>query len=406
MKRELLAVDVAARIVLDGVSALEPELVPLEESGGRHTVVDVKSQVDLPGFDNSVMDGYALIAADTSKATADSPVELDLVGESRAGNPFAGELVTGQACGISTGAMIPEGADAVLQKEMVKVIGERIRIADRVEAGRDIRRRGEVTRAGETVLPASSRIGPVEIGAMAATGTSEVSCHRWPRVSLLTSGDELVEPGQRLGPGQIWNSNQFALTELIRSAPAELVSTEVVPDGLDATVAALDRALSADLTVISGGVSVGRHDHVRPALAKLGVEQDFWGLALKPGRPTWFGRRGDSRVIGVPGNPVSALVVFRMLAMPLLQILAGGPEPGPRPVFRLASPVERLRSRMWAVPCHPAGGGQPDTLEPMPQLGSHDFLSLIGATHLALVEAGTGRVEAGDPVETVSMSAG
>ena len=401
--REALDVGTASEIVLSAVRPLEPEAVSLAEARGRFTAEPSISPVDLPGFDNSVMDGYAVRADDTATAGRGSPVSLEVVGESRAGTPYQGAVQPGQAIAISTGALIPNGADAILQKEIVETDGSHVSVTSSVEAGQDIRRQGEVARAGDEILPAGAELGPVELGALASIGADPVSSPRRPVVSLLTSGDELVDPGIPLGPGQIWNSNRFAITGMINGSGAVLLPPQNMKDDRAATVAALDRALGADLTVVCGGVSVGDHDHVRPALAELGVEQLFWGLALKPGRPTWFGRRGDSRVLGLPGNPVSALVVFRLFALPLLKMLSGGATPAPRITGRLAAPVERAEGRLRAVPCRPAEGGDPDVLAPMPQLGSHDFLSLIGATRLALIEEGPGRAEAGDVVEALPL---
>ena len=404
-KRTLLDVNTALELVLDGVKALEPEMVSLPEAGGRFTAHAVVSLVDQPGFDNSAMDGYAAIASDTEAANNEHPLTLDLVGESRAGLPFAGLLESGQTVAVSTGAVVPSGADAVLQKEIVDVLADsgQIRVSSRVEAGRDIRWQGAVTKAGNEVLAAGVEIGAVELGVLASAGQNPVSCHGTASVSLLTSGDELVEPGSPLEPGQIWNSNRFVVAEMVHEAGAGLASSATMADDRDATVEALRHALQSDLTVVCGGVSVGDHDHVRPALAELGIEQLFWGLALKPGRPTWFGRSGKSYVLGLPGNPVSALVVFRLLGLPLLRKLAGAPEPLPRKTARLAASVERHPGRLRAVPCHIAGEDRPDELMPMEQLGSHDFLSMVGATKLALIKPGSGNAEAGDVVETVSM---
>ena len=405
-KRQLLDIDAASGIVLSGVGALEPEPTALSEAGGKFTAEPAISPVDIPGFDNSIMDGFAVRAADTADASPDRPLGLEIAGESRAGTPFGGGLGSGQAIRISTGAPVPEGADAVLQKEIVTTEGSRLNVSARVEAGHDIRRRGEITTAGREILPAGTALGAVGLGTLASVGIDSISCHRTPCVSLLTSGDELVEPGGTLGPGQIWDSNRYSVSALVDEAGATLVSFGNVKDDRQATVDALERALESDLTVICGGVSVGDHDHVRPALAELGVEQKFWGLALKPGRPTWFGQRGESRVLGLPGNPVSAFVVFRLLAMPLLRMLAGGGPPGERVTAMLAGPVDRLGGRLRAVPCHPARTGDPGELVPMPQLGSHDFLSLVGATHLALIPPGSGRAEKGDVVETLPLGEG
>ncbi|MBK5232404.1 MAG: molybdopterin molybdotransferase MoeA [Thermoleophilia bacterium] len=401
----LLEVDSARSRMLAGVLPLESEPVDLHDAPGRVTAGAVAAEVDFPGFDNSAMDGFAVRAGDVGSATADAPVELAVVGESRAGLPWTGCLGSGEATGISTGAMVPEGADAIVRVEDVAAAAGGISVSQGVEPGHDIRRRAEVARAGDEVIERGRRLGPVELGVLATAGCGLVSCHRRPRVALLTSGDELVEPGAELGPGQIWNSNSPVISAMIREAGGEVVCTESVPDRRGATIEALERALDSDITVICGGVSVGKHDHVKPALAELGIEQRFWGIALKPGRPAWYGTRGDSRVLGLPGNPVSALVVFRLLAFPLLRVLSGEAGEPARITGRLAAPVGRLSGRMRAVPClitadHPDGD-----LLPLPQLGSHDFLSLRGAQRFALVPAGSGQAAAGDVVETVPLGA-
>lgn len=398
----LLDVAVAMKKVLAGALPLDAETVPLGEAGGRFTAVPYESPVDLPGFDNSAMDGFALISADTADGTRSSPPELRIVGESRAGSPWSGTLERGQALRISTGAAVPAGADAVLRKEDATLDGETLRVDSATEPGRNIRCRGEVMVAGTEVLGSGTGLGPVELGILATIGRGEVTCHRRPQVALLTTGDELVEPGGSLAPGQIFNSNSVVVASLIEGAGAELDTVECVPDDRTAMVDALGRSLAADLTVICGGVSVGEHDQVKPALSELGVDQDFWGLALKPGRPAWSGRRGDSRVLGLPGNPVSVLVVFNLLGVPLLRTLGGGPLPEPA-FARLSAPVSRLSDRVHMIPCHLEGAGAERVLTPLPQRGSHDFQALGDADCLAAVPAGTGRAEAGEVLETLAL---
>ena len=389
----------AKEMVLAGVDPLPAKEVPLDDAEGRFTAVAYVNRVDLPGFDNSAMDGFALASAETPSARAGGPVRLRITGESRAGLPYPGVLRAGEAVGISTGAVVPEGADAVLRREDAVVDGENLFVSSPVESGRDIRRQGEVMRSGEELLPAGTAVGPVETGILATTGVGVVRCHRRPRLTLLTSGDELIEPGEPLAAGQIWNSNSVVVSSLARRSGAEVDAAASVGDDRQATVDALDRCLEADLTVVCGGVSVGDHDHVKPALAELGVEEVFWGLALKPGRPAWFGRRGGSRVLGLPGNPVSAFVVFQLLADPLIRRLAGAP-PAAAVRATLAEPVDRLEDRDRAVPCRFGPGHE---LIPLPQRGSHDFISLRGADCLAMVASGTGRAEPGEQLEILAL---
>ena len=238
----------------------------------------------------------------------------------------------GEAFRISTGAMVPAGADAVVRVEDTIEREGRVGIGVAVSAGKDIRRAGDDIAAGRRVLEPGTLIGPAELGAAATVGATELVCRRRPVVACLATGDELVEPGRPLGPGQIHNSNSFSIPAQARLEGAEIASVEIVRDDYGATVAAIRSALQADLVVITGGVSVGPHDHVKPALAELGVEQVFWGVALRPGKPTWFGVAGDGTpVFGLPGNPVSAMVTFHLFARPALARL-GGREPVERRV--------------------------------------------------------------------------
>lgn len=397
-----LSLEAAREQVLVGAEPLAVETVALGDAQGRFVAVPYESPLDLPAFDNSAMDGFALRSVDLTTANPDEPIELRIAGESRAGHPWVGSLGAGEAVGISTGAAVPTGADAVLRREDADRDGERLMVGLAVREGHDIRRQGEVIRAGAMVLGPGTGLGPVELGVLATIGRDEVRCHRRPRVSLLTSGDELVAPGAPLVPGQIWNSNSTVVAALADQAGADLASVYHVADDRSATVRALDRCMDAELTVICGGVSVGEHDHVKAALAELEVEREFWGLALKPGRPAWFGRRGASRVLGLPGNPVSALVVFRLLAFPLIRALAGG---NPlRPVLaRLTAPVDPLANRAQAIPCRLDPDSAERCLHPLPQIGSHDFLSLSDADCLALVPAGTDQIAAGEQLEMVGL---
>lgn len=400
-----LAVNDARERMLAEAVPLEPEEIPLDDALGRVTAEPVTARADFPGFDNSAMDGFAVRAGDLCDASPTEPVDLTVEGESRAGSPWPGILGPGQAIGISTGAMVPEGADAILRVEDVGVSAGGIAARQELPAGHDIRRRAEAARSGELLIERGTRLGPVELGMLAIAGYDHVSCYRRPRVALLTSGDELVEPGTLLGPGQIWNSNSRVISALTQGAGGDVVRTESVSDRRNSTAEALKRAFDSDIVIVCGGVSVGEHDHVRPALAALGVEQRFWGLALKPGRPVWYGTRGETRVLGLPGNPVSTLVAFQLLADPMIRALGGEREGTVRPTGRLAEPIERLPARLQAVPCavtvdHPDGN-----LLPLPQLGSYDFLSLRSARWFALIPPGTGRVEAGEVVETMPLGA-
>jgi molybdopterin molybdotransferase len=256
-------------------------------------------------------------------------------------------------------------------------------------------------RVGTVVVPRGVRLGPGDLAAVVGAGRGEVSCARRPRVAVLVTGDELVPAGAPLRAGQIHNSNGVALRALAEREGAVVVADGLVPDDRAATERALRDALDggADVVLISGGVSVGPHDHVKPALETLGVQERFWRVALKPGKPAWFGTRGPTLVFGLPGNPVSAFVCFVLLARPALRALQGV-EPRPRERAALAEPVRRARDRAQAVRVALASG--PDgtvAARPTGPQGSHMLSSLLRADALALIPAGEGELAAGEPVE-------
>ncbi len=403
---ELIEVEQARGIVLERAAPLGVERVPLREALDRVLGEDVGSAEAVPAFDNSAMDGFAVRAVDTRGATPGEPVSLRLVGESRAGRPAAAGVEAGEAILISTGATIPAGADAVVRVEDTRREGGRVLTQGEVEPGRDVRRAGEDIEPGETVLARGTRLGPSELGVLASVARPFVACHRRPRVCVLTSGDELLAPGEEMRPGGVRNSNAYSVPALAEWAGAEAVVAGSAPDDLEATRAAIAPALDADVVVLCGGVSVGEHDHVKQALADLGVEESFWGVAVKPGKPTWFGTRGDTLVFGLPGNPVSAMVTFVLLVRPALALLSGGRPQSLRTTARLARDYDKRPGRTHAVRCrlelredgwhaHPAG-----------RQGSHVLTSMLGADCLALLPTASGPLPAGERVEVELLGRG
>jgi molybdopterin molybdotransferase len=396
MPADLIDLETARARVLAAVRgpvAAEPVVLP--RALGRVLAADVVAADDVPGFDNSAMDGYAVRAADTAEA----PVVLPVAGESRAGHPADAPLPAAAAMAISTGALVPDGADAVVRVEDTTPDGDAVEVRVAVEAGRDIRRAGEDVDAGSTVLRAGARLGSAELGVLASVGVAEASCTRRPRVAVLTTGDELVGPGEPRGPGDVRDTNGVSLAALAVGAGAEVASVARVADEPEATVAALSHALRADVAVACGGVSVGTHDHVKPALAELGVESAFWGVALRPGKPTWFGTRGDTLVFGLPGNPVSAMVTFHLFVRPALLALAGAGQPRDVVQATMDEPYAKSPGRAHVVRCAVEARDDGWHVHPTGPQGSHVLTSMLGAGALALLPADRGDVAAGERVE-------
>jgi molybdopterin molybdotransferase len=386
---ELLTIDEARALVLATVTALDSAERPVAEALGRVLAEDVTAERDVPSFANSAMDGFAIRSGPARR-------ELRIVGESRAGTPSEVPVGDGEAVRISTGAAVPDGADAILPVEEAEDRGDVVVPVVDVAPGQAVREPGEDLRAGEVVLRAGSVLGPAELGVAVEAGRATLRVARVPRVAVIATGDELVAPGEPLRHGQLHNSNAITLAALAAGSGAEVVSTGGVRDDAEATRAAIERALEdADVLLLTGGVSVGPHDHVKPALSALGVEEVFWRVAMRPGKPLWFGRRGAQLVFGLPGNPVSAMVTFLLFARPALRAMQGAPGAPLRRRAVLGTPVARQRTRDEAVRVRIHDGR---VLPTGPQ-GSHQLHSMLGAEALAIVPRGEGEMPAGAEVE-------
>jgi molybdopterin molybdotransferase len=389
----------ALELVLARVRPLELETVPLADALGRVLGEPVASADDIPPFDSSAMDGFAVRAADTRGARADAPVELRLAGESRAGVPAERGPDRGEAVRISTGAVLPAGADAVVRVEDTAERDGVVSIRAEVAPGKEVRRAAEDVSGGEQVLAAGQVLGAAELAVAASVGAGEVRCHRRPRVSIVVTGDELVEPGRPLAAGQIRNTNGIAVEVQAREAGAELASRTTVGDDYRATLEALESTLDADVAVTTGGVSVGPHDHVKPALAELGVEEVFWSVALRPGKPTWFGARGRTLVFGLPGNPVSAMVTFHLFVRPALMALQGAKTRSRRAQAVFDTDYAKHPGRAHVVRCRLEARDDGWHVRPTKEQSSHVLTSMLNAEALAYVEVERGDVKAGERVE-------
>ena len=397
---ELTEIAEARRLVLERAKPLGAEPVPLAEVRGRVLAEEVLATEAVPGFDNSAMDGYAIRTADAEGVAAAGPVRLRLAGESRAGHPSPAALGTGEAISISTGAMIPAGADAVVRVEDTERRGGEVEVRTQVPLGKNIRRAGEDIEAGVPVLGPGRLVGAAEIGVIASAPRAEVVCARVPRVRVVATGDELIGPSEPMRPGAVRDSNAHSVPALALDAGAEVAGIEHSGDDPDATSEALRRAMEADVAVVCGGVSVGEHDHVRPALAELGAEQVFWGLSLRPGKPTWFGvAPGGGLVFGLPGNPVSAMVTFILFARPALLAMQGLDPEAARATAVLESGYAKEPGRAHAVRCTLDAGPGGLTARTTGAQGSHVLTSMLGADALAMIPTESDGVAAGDPVE-------
>lgn len=385
----LPSIDEARAALLAAVRPLAPVNLNVADALGLILAEDVTAAHDVPAFSNSAMDGFA-----TRDGRAGQ--RLAIIGESRAGTPFDGTVGDGQAVRISTGAALPDGADGVLPIERVEVDGDTVVLGDDVPAGRNVRSAGDDLRGGSRVLTKGTRIGPAELGVAIGAGRMHLLVAPRPRLAVITTGDELVPPGTPLSPGQIHDSNGPTLSALAARAGAEVVGHGHAVDDPEATRAVITEALdAADVLVLAGGVSVGPHDHVKPALDALGVREILWRVALKPGKPTWLGERDGKLVLGLPGNPVSAYVTFLLFARPALNALQGADASVPRTTATLATAIPRNPERDEMVRVHRNDDG---TVAPTGPQGSHVLSSLLGADALAIVPRGEGELAAGATV--------
>jgi molybdopterin molybdotransferase len=325
----MISVAEARARILAGLRPTAAEIIPLMEGAGRVTAAAVLARLANPPGDVSAMDGYAVRAAD---ATAGA--RLAVTGAAPAGHPFGGRVGPGEAVRLFTGSLVPEGADSILIQENATRAEDAITVTEQPGMGRHIRRMAQDFDIGETLIPAGQRLHPRAIGLAAAGGHAWLSVHRRPRIVILSTGDEIALPGDPLPPGGVVSSNGPALAALVRVAGGEPVLLPTARDERAAIAAAADAARGADMLVTTGGASVGDHDLVQSALAERGMVLDFWRIAMRPGKPLMHGRLGDVPMLGLPGNPVSALVCAILFLLPAMARLSGLPGDPP-----LAEPV-------------------------------------------------------------------
>jgi molybdopterin molybdotransferase len=394
---DLLSIEEALSRILGHAGRLPSEPVPLVEAAGRVLAEPAVSRVDLPPFPSSAMDGFAVRAGDT-------PASLPVAFRVAAGAPSAERLPDGAAASIATGGAVPEGADAVVPIENVVELDGKIEVTDAAAQGAHIRPRGGDVEEGQVVVDAGSRLGAAQIGALGAAGVATVVCSTRPRVAVLATGSELRAPGEPLGAGQIFESNRAMVAAVLTSAGAVVEPLPVVSDDADLHREALARGLEADVLVTTGGVSVGLHDLVRTIARELGVEEVFWGVAVKPGKPLSFGVRGTTLVFGLPGNPVSALVGALLFVRPALLALQGLADPRLQlEVGRLASSLRRNGRRDEFVRARRRLADDGIVLEPVAGQESHMIVRAATADALVQVPRGSGELAPGAAVRYLAL---
>ena len=399
---DLISIAEAQRLVLERTKPLDAERVPIERASGRVLAEPATAIVDLPPFPSSAMDGYALRSSDTAKV----PVTLPVVERIAAGRPASRALGAGEAMAIATGGVVPEGADAVIQLENVEETETGLVVSEPVPAGANIRGRGGDVQAGGGVLEAGARLGAAQVAALAAAGITEVRCTKRPRVGILVTGTELRQPGEQLREGEIYESNGLLLATALGGAGAVPAQLGIVADDPEEYRRTMERALLGfDMLVTSGGASVGPHDLVRDVQRELRVEEVFWGVAVKPGKPVAFGVRRDHLVFNLPGNPVSVLVTFELFVRPAVNALLGAPDP--LPAFQqgtLAAAVRRNPHRDELLRAVVKKDNEAVALDPLSGQDSHMIVRAGQATALVLVEAGEGEVGIGETVSFLSLA--
>ena len=397
----MLSLEDALQKLLASVQPINgAQRMPLAAAVERILANDVVAPNPLPLFDNSAMDGWAVRSADVAKASKDFPVTLESIASVPAGSFFGGEIAQGQCARIFTGSSLPRGSDAVVMQEDSRADLPRVQIFDAVKPWENIRFRGEDVKQGAVIASVGSRLNPQTAALLSACGVAEVAVSRRPRVAILATGNELKPPGDILQAGEIFESNRLLISSLARQIGVEAIENKIVPDDLAATTQAIRNAATADAIVTCGGVSVGEYDFVKAAVSELGGSIDFWQVAIKPGKPFAHATVLGKPLFGLPGNPVSALVIFWLLVRPTLLRMAGAAEVSPpASVGILAEEVSNRGDRRHFVRVNIDANGNVRLSGPQ---ASHRLGSLAAANALLDVPAETA-FEAGRRVELILL---
>jgi molybdopterin molybdotransferase len=402
----MISPQVALKTVLKHCPAVGVNTVAIGDVLGHVLAENFKTTEPSPRFDNTAMDGYAIRAADTTKASATNPVLIPVTQSVYAGEIAKQRVGPGEACRIMTGAPIPSGADTVAIKEEVRLQGEQVLLDHPVPKGMHIRRRGEEVRSGAVVLRKGVVVDAGVIACIASLGRARVLVFRKPAVSVIATGDETIEPGRRLRPGQIYDSNSHLLTAALKQMGIKPVRVRHVGDHPTALRNAVGAALRAgDVVIVTGGISVGDRDYLRDVLARERVKEHFWRVKQKPGKPIYFGQRGRRVVFGLPGNPASVFTCFYVYVYGALRKMAGHPGDGlPVRHLPLADGVESDPVRWRFLKAKTIDGPGP-TAKPLLKQASHMISTLVDTDRLIVVPPGIGKIAAGKVVTTWTLPA-
>ena len=389
----------ARDLVFQNVKPLGKCTLPLTESQGLALSDDILAPHGIPSFDNSGVDGYAVQAKDLAEASLVNPVLLENLGYIAAGDLGIGKIHSGQCMQIATGSSLPKGANSVVMKEDIKIEGSKIRFTRLIQEKENVRYRGEDIPEGDRIIPAGTVIGPAQIATLATFGFSQVPVYRVPKVSIVSTGSELIDIIGQPAEGQIRESNRFMLAGMVRQEYCEILKISMVPDIPKVLNEEFEEALKADVTLICGGMSVGEKDFAKHLLKDLGVEEIFWKIKFKPGKPLFFGHRGKTMVFGLPGNPASSYVLFEEFVRPALRKMMGRRVLEENMVkAKLEIPITETYSRLHFMRGLLYEKNGEFRVRPLKFQGSHSIGSLVASNALIRVEADSPSIPAGNKV--------
>ena len=394
----MISLKKAKSIISENIFILKDEKVNIKQSVGRILRENIVASFPSPRFDNSAMDGFAVRAGDTKNATADKPTELKIVDISSAGTPSDITIGLGECIQCMTGAEIPKGADSIVMVEDTSGFSDNphVKVMISVPHGAHIRKKGEEINIDDLLIKKGTRITANELGTCATFGYGRLSVSKKPKISIFGTGNELVEPGEKLAKGQIYNSNLYVFKDLAEKAGSKIEMSEVIKDDKDSLKSFLSEALEvSDIIISSGGVSMGRYDYVRDVFIELGVKEHFWKVAQKPGKPLFFGTKENKLIFGLPGNPVSSFIGFMEWVWPVLITMMGEKseksiygildEPFPRERTKHRFLFGRAKYKNGKLVCHPTN-----------RIGSHMLTSALGANCILGSDPGDGPLNPGD----------